>query len=457
MSRQAAVSLVRRPPPSALLCADGACGRWAPEAGGAPAALIARWHHTAVAFRVQDSSQLLAGYPQGLARLCGDSSQTLRARCGSVLAAAFSACGAYCITGSENCTGRVWSVATGSCVKTLCRHSGAVLAVGLSSNVDYAVTGGSDELAKLWDVKTGKCVLWALDTGSCSQTIEGSDAVRSVAISRDGDQLLSGDVACSKIVQSKAAGARAVTGVRGIPNGAMPAATTAMSEYYRHDGVRITHDPYAPGMAEKYGLPGKTDNEGFDPYADTVGPGIYGGIVKRDTSGQVLIGRQYQNHNPRPGPIYAGGGYTPINEALRKGTAALKPLLDKYPDLANDISTGGATPLHMCGMGRDNQHATEYLIKTSRHSCSSAQRGWLQFAFSRIRQVEALDTYGMTPLHRMASNNLPVGARTLLEAKADPSNRGQARLPNVLRRMLCFGRPLKFAFTFPCSAESAGW
>ena len=29
-------------------------------------------------------------------------------------------------------------------------------------------------------------------------------------------------------------------------------------------------------------------------------------------------GRQYQNHNPRPGPIYAGGGYTPINEAPQK-------------------------------------------------------------------------------------------------------------------------------------------
>eukprot|EP00435_Cladocopium_sp_Y103_P066884 s320_g29.t1 len=130
----------------------------------------------------------------------------------------------------------------------------------------------------------------------------------------------------------------------------MPATTAAMSEYYRHDGVRITHDPYAPGMAEKYGMPGKTDNEGFDPYADTVGPGIYGGIVKRDENGQIVIGRQYQNHNPRPGPVYAGGGYTPINEALRKGPAALKPLLDKYPDLVNDISTGGATPLHMCGM-----------------------------------------------------------------------------------------------------------
>ena len=72
-------------------------------------------------------------------------------------------------------------------------------------------------------------------------------------------------------------------------------------EYYRHDGVKITFDPYAPGMAEKYGTPGETDNEGFDPYRDSVGAGIYGGSVKRSDSGEVLIGRQYQNHNPRPG------------------------------------------------------------------------------------------------------------------------------------------------------------
>ena len=25
----------------------------------------------------------------------------------------------------------------------------------------------------------------------------------------------------------------------------------------------LRHDPYAPGMAEKYGMPGKTDNEGW--------------------------------------------------------------------------------------------------------------------------------------------------------------------------------------------------
>lgn len=157
---------------------------------------------------------------------------------------------------------------------------------------------------------------------------------------------------------------------------------------------------------EKYGRPGETDNEGFDPYADSVGAGIYGGIVKRNPdNGEIVIGRQYQDHNKRPGPVYAGGGYTPMSNALRKGEAALKPLLDKYPDLANDVSTGGATPLHMCGMGRDNQHATAYLI-------------------SRGADIESLDTYGMTPLHRMASNNLAIGAEALLKAGADPNYAG---------------------------------
>merc|ERR1719495_2897890 len=158
-------------------------------------------------------------------------------------------------------------------------------------------------------------------------------------------------------------------------------------EYYRHDGVRITHDPYDPKMMEKYGKPGKTDNEGFDPYADTVGPGIYGGIVQRDPqTGEVVIGRQYQNHNPRPGPVYAGGGYTPVNNALAD-TDMLVSLLETFPDLVNDVSTGGAQPLHMCGMSKGKQNAVKALV-------------------SHGADIEAIDTYGFTPLHRMASNNL---------------------------------------------------
>ena len=62
----------------------------------------------------------------------------------------------------------------------------------------------------------------------------------------------------------------------------------------RHDGVKINYDPYAPEMIAKYGAPGKTDKEGFDPYSDSVGPGIYGGTVKRDENGEIVIGKQYQ-------------------------------------------------------------------------------------------------------------------------------------------------------------------
>jgi len=178
-------------------------------------------------------------------------------------------------------------------------------------------------------------------------------------------------------------------------------------EYYRHDGVRITHDPYSPGMAEKYGTPGNTDDEGFDPYKDSVGPGIYGGIVRRDPkTGSVIIGRQYQNHNPRPGPVYAGGGYAPSVSSLGDVEGKLIPLLDKYPDLVNDITTGGAQPLHMCGMSKGKQMAVRALVE-------------------RGADIEALDTYGMTPLHRMASNNLADGAKALLDAGADVLNEGK--------------------------------
>jgi len=176
--------------------------------------------------------------------------------------------------------------------------------------------------------------------------------------------------------------------------------STRMTDHIRADGVRMNFDPYAPEMAEKYGAPGETDSEGFNPYADSVGPGIYGGRVKRDSKGDIIVGAQYQNHNPRPGPVYAGGGYTPMSNALRLGQDAIKPLLDKFPDLVNEVTTGGATPLHMCGMGRDNQLSTAYII-------------------TRGGNLEAIDTYGMRPLHRMASNNLAIGAEALLAAGAD--------------------------------------
>lgn len=174
-------------------------------------------------------------------------------------------------------------------------------------------------------------------------------------------------------------------------------------DLYRADGVRIGYDPYSPEMREKYGSPGETDSEGFDPYSDSVGAGIYGGRVKRNDAGEIIYGEQYQNHNDRPGPVYAGGGYTPMINALRNGEAGVKALLEKYPDLANEVTTGGATPLHMCGMSKQNQMATAYLI-------------------SKGADINAFDTYGFQPIHRMASNNLAIGAEALLAGMLSTPN-----------------------------------
>lgn len=173
-----------------------------------------------------------------------------------------------------------------------------------------------------------------------------------------------------------------------------------MSAAYRKDGVRIQHDPDAPGMAEKYGERGQTDPDGFNPYADTVGAGIYGGNVLRDAGGAPVVGSQYQGHNARPGPLYAGTGYSEMSRALQRGPAAVEELLARQPDLVSEVTTGAATPLHMCGMSARNQLSTALLI-------------------DRGADVEALDSYGYRPLHRMASNNLAVGAAALLSAGAD--------------------------------------
>jgi hypothetical protein len=129
--------------------------------------------------------------------------------------------------------------------------------------------------------------------------------------------------------------------------GADETPTAGPDGLYREDGVKISYNPYDPEIIEKYGAPGQTDDEGFNPYRDTVGPGIYGGIVKRDEKGEVVIGRQYQDHNPRPGPVYAGGGYTPMVRALKDGPDAVVALLDKYPDLVR-ATPGLAHRSHMC-------------------------------------------------------------------------------------------------------------
>ncbi|CAE7521698.1 HET-E1 [Symbiodinium natans] len=162
--------VVRRPPRLAILSSENNTVFWDPEANRRAKSFSFSAHEDSdarcaahcVTFS-EDASIVLAGYPQGVARLYTEhgickKTFTATARCGSVLAVAISKCGSFCITGSENGTARVWSTESGVCLRSMCRHSAPVQSASLSPDVKLAVTGGCDELARLWCVKTGQCL-----------------------------------------------------------------------------------------------------------------------------------------------------------------------------------------------------------------------------------------------------------------------------------------------------------
>ena len=126
--------------------------------------------------------------------------------------------------------------------------------------------------------------------------------------------------------------------------------------------------------------------------------------MQRDVRGGIIIGKQFQEHNSLPGPVYAGGGYTELSQAIRKGPLEVEAALEAAPEMAFEISTGGATPLHVCAMSRVGQQSMQRLID-ARHGAD----------------LDALDTWGYTALQRCATNGLAAGAMALVAAGASHS------------------------------------
>jgi WD40 repeat protein len=63
----------------------------------------------------------------------------------------------WLVTGGDDGTARMWSVATGKLVQAYGRHEkGGISAVALSTDLKLVATGGNDETARLWDAQTGK-------------------------------------------------------------------------------------------------------------------------------------------------------------------------------------------------------------------------------------------------------------------------------------------------------------
>jgi hypothetical protein len=155
---------------------------------------------------------------------------------------------------------------------------------------------------------------------------------------------------------------------------------------------------------------------GWNLPMNVLGAGVYGGVVKRDEAGKIIIGDEWPGDNQAPpahNEMHSKGpyldfsrfreqtqGYTVIANVLQRGS--MKELVElmqsagsvrERAKLANLVMTGGARPLHLCGTmvrGGDMTALISVLIKYG-------------------ADVNAKDNYEKTPIDRFVCNSVAGG------------------------------------------------
>lgn len=96
---------------------------------------------------------------------------------------AFSPDGTKVLTGSEDCTARIFETTSGKTLHVLSGHNEGINSVAYSPDGTCVLTGSKDHTARLWDVESGECI----------RILEGhTDWVNAVAFSPDGRLIATG-------------------------------------------------------------------------------------------------------------------------------------------------------------------------------------------------------------------------------------------------------------------------
>lgn len=104
---------------------------------------------------------------------------------GAISSIAFSSDGQHIISGSYDCTIRLWNVATGTTEgNPWTGHKLPVMSVVFSPNDRYAVSGSNDRTVRIWNVETGSM--------EGSRLTQHTGRVHSVAFSPDSQRIISG-------------------------------------------------------------------------------------------------------------------------------------------------------------------------------------------------------------------------------------------------------------------------
>ena len=125
--------------------------------------------------------RLLTASQDGTAKVwsaaSGECLRTLKGYTGFVNSAVFSPDGQQVLTASFDKTAKVWSAASGECLRTLEGHTGLVNSAVFSPDGQQVLTASWDETAKVWSAASGECL----------RTLVGhKDCVNSAGFSPDG-------------------------------------------------------------------------------------------------------------------------------------------------------------------------------------------------------------------------------------------------------------------------------
>jgi WD40 repeat protein len=112
----------------------------------------------------------------------------LEGHTGDVYSVAFSSDGSRIVSGSKDCTVRIWDAVSDMVLYTLEGHTDWVRSVAFSSEGLHIVSGSDDRTVRIWDAISGVV----------QHTLKGhTDWVRSVAFSSNGSRIVSGSRDCT--------------------------------------------------------------------------------------------------------------------------------------------------------------------------------------------------------------------------------------------------------------------
>ena len=140
----------------------------APEAGGGNEEELAE---TAAEELLETAADVQAAAPAPAAAV-----RTLQGHTGAVLSVHVSPDGQHVVSGSDDKTVRIWSMADGSAVRTLQGHTGMVHSVHVSPDGQHVVSGSVDKTVRISSVALARAASGHLPSSAAASSSTGVDA-----------------------------------------------------------------------------------------------------------------------------------------------------------------------------------------------------------------------------------------------------------------------------------------